>query len=70
MKTLGAAGTLSTSLLPKGAQAHDGNDHIIYHRATGNVFYDRDGTGAQAQVLLGTLVNRPADLAFDDFLVI
>jgi Ca2+-binding RTX toxin-like protein len=70
MPALGAAGTLSAAFFYNGPHAHDGNDHIIYDRATGNLYYDSDGTGAHAQVLLATLVNRPADLAVDDFLVI
>ena len=70
MKALGPEGDLSASSFYKGARAHDGNDRIIYHRASGDVFYDKDGTGAQAQVLLVTLTNRPTDLALDDFVVI
>jgi serralysin len=70
MRALGVEGTLSKYFFHKGAHAHDGNDHIIYNPASGDVFYDKDGTGAQAQVMLVTLTNRPTDLAFDDFLVV
>jgi Ca2+-binding RTX toxin-like protein len=70
MTALRVAGPLSAAYFFKGAHAHDSNDHVIYNRFTGDLFYDSDGTGAHAQVLLATLSNRPADLAVYDFLVI
>lgn len=70
MTALRATGTLSASLFHKGASAHDSNDYIVYNRTTGELFYDPDGSGAQGQVLLATLSNKPADLAYNDFLVI
>ncbi|MGF9758035.1 hypothetical protein AAII07_22820 [Microvirga sp. 0TCS3.31] len=45
-----AAGTLAASAFYRGAAAHDANDRIIHNRATGAVYYDPDGTGAEAQV--------------------
>jgi Ca2+-binding RTX toxin-like protein len=52
-----------------GASAHDANDRVIYDSATGKLFYDRDGTGAHAQVLIATLTNH-ATLVSGDFQVI
>ena len=33
-------------------------DRIIYHKATGALYYDSDGTGAAAQVKIATLSNK------------
>jgi serralysin len=52
-----------------GKAAHDANDHIIYNKATGALFYDDDGTGAHAQVQFATLAGHPGINA-KDFLVI
>ena len=54
----------------QGASARDANDHIIYNKATSALFYEDDGTGAHAQVQFATLANKPANLAFNDFVVI
>jgi Ca2+-binding RTX toxin-like protein len=70
MTSLHTTGTLAAANFFNGAQAHDANDYIIYNPSTGGLYYDSDGTGAHAQVLLATISNRPADLAAADFLVI
>jgi Ca2+-binding RTX toxin-like protein len=54
-----STGTLTASAFFAGAAAHDSSDRIIFNAATGNVFYDRDGTGSAGAVqfahLNGTL---------------
>lgn len=64
-------GWLKAACFYAGAKAHDSNDHIIYNRATGELFYDADGTGSAAQIKFAmlTAVNKPA-LSAADFLVI
>ena len=38
-----------------GGDAADTNDYVLYDTATGNLFYDADGSGAGAKVLFATL---------------
>ena len=52
---LGSGSTLNASYFYQGPAAHDGNDHIIYDPSSGNLFYDSDGTGAAAQVVIAHL---------------
>ncbi len=49
--TLAAANFRASS----GGNAADSNDFILYDTATGNLFYDADGSGAGAKVLFATL---------------
>lgn len=49
---LGAAGRLTESRFRAGTRALDGSDRIIYNDATGRVYYDRDGSGSAAAVLI------------------
>lgn len=64
-----AAGGLAASQFVLGTQAQDANDRIIYQRATGTLWYDRDGTGAAAKVAFADLADGTA-LTAADFLVI
>ncbi|MBC7987932.1 MAG: hypothetical protein H7X93_14865 [Sphingomonadaceae bacterium] len=52
-----------------GSAAGDANDRLIYDSATGKLFFDADGTGAAAQVLIARLSDSPA-LSAGDFVVI
>lgn len=44
-------GTLAPSAFHRGSMAHDAATRIIYDDATGDIFYDVDGTGDAAMVL-------------------
>ena len=62
-------GALGSTLFHVGAAATDEDQRIIYDSATGNLYYDADGTGATAQVWFATLNGHPP-LAASDFVVI
>ncbi len=49
-----------------GLAATDPDHNLIYDQASGSLFFDADGTGAEAQVLIATLTSLPAldDLDF------
>jgi serralysin len=49
-KALTDAGTLARSAFEVGSAADDPRDRIIYDKDTGALFYDADGSGAQAAV--------------------
>ena len=53
-------GALRADEFRLGARAADWNDRIIYNKATGEVFYDADGTGAGAQVKFAELTPNTA----------
>ena len=65
-----ATGALSATAFRLGTTALDADDRILYDAATGNLFYDRDGTGGAAAVQFASLDNMPATLNATDFLVI
>jgi Ca2+-binding RTX toxin-like protein len=52
-------GTLAAGSFANGAPA-DGNDYIVYDRATGTLSYDPDGNGGAGATAFATLTNRPA----------
>jgi Ca2+-binding RTX toxin-like protein len=62
-------GQLAADAFHLGSAAKDAEDRIIYHKATGGLFYDADGTGPEAQVQIAVLSNE-AVLAASDFVVI
>ena len=49
--------------------AHDGNDHIVYDKSTGKLYYDSDGKGGHGAVLFATLSGHPS-LDSGDFLIV
>ena len=49
-------GALDPSAFRAGTAAADGDDRIVYDAATGNLFYDSDGSGAAAATLFATVV--------------
>ena len=67
-------GGLSPGALPAGAfvvggAAQDLDDRIVYNAATGQLFFDADGSGAGAAVHFATLQGAPA-ITSADFMVI
>lgn len=47
--------------------ARDGNDFVVYETDTGRLFYDADGSGSEAAVLVAVLTGAPALAASDIF---
>jgi Ca2+-binding RTX toxin-like protein len=45
--------------------AHDANDRVVYNTTTGALYYDADGSGAGAAVLVATLQGAPTVSASD-----
>ncbi len=68
---LGMIGALDADAFQAGTAAHDASDRIIYDAASGNVFYDRDGTGSRAAELVAILGDtvHPA-LSFADIQIV
>jgi Ca2+-binding RTX toxin-like protein len=64
-----AAGALPASAFVIGASAADASDRIVYNGATGQLFFDPDGTGAAAQVHFATLTGAPVISASDFFVI-
>ena len=60
---------LSSSMLRLGTKALDGNDFLIYNKATGVLSYDHDANGAGAAITVATLSNKTA-IDASDFIVI
>lgn len=66
---IGSKGKLKSDAFHLGSRAADAEDRIIYQMSTGKLYYDPDGTGAEAQVQIALLSNK-AKLALSDFIVI
>jgi Ca2+-binding RTX toxin-like protein len=64
-------GPLKPTYFFAGTHARDADNHIIYNRATGALYYDSDGTGAHAQVMFAVIGDHAtAGLASSDFVLI
>ncbi|MEP0906319.1 calcium-binding protein [Leptolyngbya subtilissima ST-M1] len=55
-----AGAPISPDQFSLGTAAVDGKDRFIYNNLSGELFFDPDGNGCQAQVLLATLSGAPA----------
>jgi Ca2+-binding RTX toxin-like protein len=66
---IGANGALRASAFKLSTQALDANDRIIYNASNGGLFYDQDGSGSAAAILIALLKNKAAITA-SDFIVI
>ena len=65
-----AAGNLAADAFRSGAgAAQDAEDRIVYNSATGNLYYDPDGTGAAAATLFAKLAGAPA-ITHADFVIV
>jgi len=64
-----ASGVLRSKYFVQSSSAQDGNDHIVYWKNQGKVYYDPDGKGGADQILFAKLDNKP-HLDHGDFLVI
>lgn len=63
------AGALNAASFRVGVKALDGNDYVVYNKATGILSYDVDGSGARGAIPFAVLINKPT-LTASDFLVI
>jgi len=52
-----------------GTKAHDRDDHVIYNKKTGALFYDPDGTGAKEAIQFATLAKNLKLTNLDFFVV-
>lgn len=67
------AGGLTEDQFFKGAganQAQDAEDRIIYDTASGNLYYDADGSGGDAAVRFAVLTGSPNNVNFTDFTIV
>ncbi|MGO4705436.1 hypothetical protein AB4072_06625 [Microvirga sp. 2MCAF38] len=48
-------GVLKKGEFYAGTKAHDGDDHVIYNKKTGALFYDADGNGTKEAIQFATL---------------
>ncbi|MGO4704770.1 hypothetical protein AB4072_03195 [Microvirga sp. 2MCAF38] len=73
-KKLGAGSVSNPRMLSKkffvvGENARDKNDHVIYNKKTGSLFYDADGSGAGKAVEIAKLT-KGLKLTHADFFVV
>jgi Ca2+-binding RTX toxin-like protein len=68
---IGGAVTLDATHFRAGAHvtAQDGDDHVLYDTASGNLYYDADGSGFDAAILVASLAGMPAITAADILVV-
>jgi serralysin len=66
---LGKVGKLSAASFWTGPGAHDGNDRVVYNKATGALLYDADGSGRAAPLHFAT-VAKNLKMTCADFFVI
>ncbi|MEQ8700835.1 MAG: calcium-binding protein, partial [Bauldia litoralis] len=62
-------GPLSESEFARGKKAKDSDDHILYHKKSGGIWYDADGKGGQDAVMFAK-VSKGTSLDAGDFLVV
>jgi subtilisin family serine protease len=62
-------GKLAVDMFTTGIKARDAQDHIIYDKVKGKLYYDADGTGASKQVQFASL-SKNLKLTCHDFFII
>jgi Ca2+-binding RTX toxin-like protein len=67
---VGPNGSLNSAAFYSGTKAHDASDRIIYDKASGNLYYDADGTGHTLKVLVAILDGSPDNVSAGDFVVL
>ncbi|GLK79744.1 calcium-binding protein [Methylopila turkensis] len=65
-----ALGTLATGAFNAGTAATEADDRLVYHAATGRLFFDQDGLGGSAAVHFATLSPNLGGLSGLDFVVV
>ncbi len=66
---IGNAGALAPSRFKSTSGNPDANDRIFYDQATGDIFYDRDGSGSATAVLFAR-ITAGTNLTAADFLIL
>jgi Ca2+-binding RTX toxin-like protein len=67
---IGAAGApLDAAVFVAGTAAADADDRIVYDAATGRLYFDADGNGGTAQILIASLDGNPTVTAADLFVL-
>jgi len=66
---IGPTGTLKAKFFVQAHDAGDGNDHVVYQKGHGKLFYDPDGDGSDSKILFAK-VDAGTSLHHDDFIVI
>jgi Ca2+-binding RTX toxin-like protein len=61
-------GPLKEEAFHLGKKAHDADDRIIYDKATGSLYYDKDGAGGAAAIKFAILANKAA-MTYQDFAI-
>ncbi|MFZ6818632.1 calcium-binding protein [Undibacterium sp. Ji22W] len=59
------SGPIDPAFFVAGTAAVDNNDYFIYDRTTGSLYFDADGSGGGAKILIATLLGHP-DLKASD----
>ncbi|MFZ6818631.1 calcium-binding protein [Undibacterium sp. Ji22W] len=59
------SGPLDPNFFVAGTAAVDNNDYFIYDRTSGSLYFDADGSGGGAKILIATLLGHP-DLKASD----
>ena len=62
-------GSLAAGAFVVGSAATDADDRFVYDQANGNLYFDADGSGSGAQVLMAILPNHDA-IAATDFIIV
>ena len=66
----GSYGVIAAGAFTTTSATLDANDRIIFNKATGDLFYDADGSGKIAAIQFATLSNVAGNLSAQDFVVI